>query len=248
MSATEITEPMEPDDTPDVTAQSDAESKRTLGVLLVVGIVVALLAGLFFSWLAEEVFEGDLEHVDTLVRSTINGFASPGLTEVMRTASRFGGPAGLAPVGVVLILVFLIRRWRRGALLLGLAMAGAGLLDVGLKLGFQRARPEPFFNHPLPPSYSFPSGHALFSFCFFGALAALAAPRLRHHWARVLVWSVVAVVVLLIGVSRIYLGVHHPTDVAAGFAVGCVWVMMIAVGDHIAHRIKHRRSLRRAAA
>ena len=244
MSATEL--PYGTDES-DVTQKSDAESKRTLGVMLVMGIIVAVLAGFFFSWLAEEVFQGDLDHVDDLVHSSINGFASPRLTEIMRFASRYGGPRGLAPLGIILGIVVLMRRWHRGAVLLGVTMAGAGILDVILKLGFRRARPEPLFDYPLPSSYSFPSGHALFSFCFFGALAALASPRLHHRWARTLVWAVAAVVVLLIGVSRIYFNVHHPTDVAAGFAVGCVWVMIVAVGDHIAHRIRHRRSLRRAA-
>ena len=244
MSATEL--PYGTDQS-DVTPQSDAESKRTLGVMLIIGIVVAVLAGFFFSWLAEEVLEGGLDQVDDLVHSTINSFASPGLTAVMRVASRFGGPRGLAPVGIVLLIIFLVRKWNRGAVLLGVTMAGAAILDVVLKLGFRRARPEPLFDYPLPSSYSFPSGHALFSFCFFGALAALASPRLHHHWARVLVWTVAGVLVLLIGVSRIYFNVHHPSDVAAGFAVGCVWVMIVAVGDHVAHRIKHRRALRRAA-
>ena len=234
-------------DQSEVTPQSDAAAKRTLGVMLVLGIVVALLAGLFFSWLAEEVFAGDLTHVDELVHATVNSFASPALTSVMRAASRFGGPSRLAPVGVVLLIVFLLRRWNRGAVLLAVTMAGAGILDVVLKLGFRRARPEPLFDYPLPSSYSFPSGHALFSFCFFGALAALASRRLHHRWARVLVWIVAAALVLLIGVSRIYFNVHHATDVAAGFAVGCVWVMVVAVGDYIAHQIKHRRALRRAA-
>ena len=244
MSATEL--PYGTDQS-DVTPQSDAESKRTLGVMLIIGIVVAVLAGFFFSWLAEEVLEGGLDQVDDLVHSTINSFASPGLTAVMRVASRFGGPRGLVPVGIVLLIIFLVRKWNRGAVLLGVTMAGAAILDVVLKLGFRRARPEPLFDYPLPSSYSFPSGHALFSFCFFGALAALASPRLHHHWARVLVWTVAGVLVLLIGVSRIYFNVHHPSDVAAGFAVGCVWVMIVAVGDHVAHRIKHRRALRRAA-
>ena len=138
---------------------------------------------------------------------------------------------------MVAAAIFLLRGWRRGALLVVVTLAGAGLLDVGLKLFFQRARPEPFFpDYPLPDSFSFPSGHALFATCFFGGLAVLLSHRLRSRLLQVLIWIVALLLIVLIGASRVYLGVHYPTDVLGGFAVGIVWVVSVALGDRLAER------------
>jgi undecaprenyl-diphosphatase len=135
--------------------------------------------------------------------------------------------------------VFLIRGWRRGALLVVVAIAGAWLLDTGLKLFFARTRPDPFYDYyPAPSSYSFPSGHALFAVCFFGGLAVLLTHRLNSRGVQVAVWLLAAVIILLIGSSRVYLGVHYPTDVVGGYAVGLAWVTAVAFGDRLA---EHRR-------
>ena len=92
-----------------------------------------------------------------------------------------------------------------------------------------------------PSSFSFPSGHALFATCFFGGIAVLLSHRLRELGsAEVLVWLAALVLILLIGVSRIYLGVHYPTDVIGGFAVGDRWVTSVALGDRLAERRRLR--------
>jgi undecaprenyl-diphosphatase len=154
-------------------------------------------------------------------------------------ASVYGAPGRLSPLGLLAAAVFLARGWRRGALLVVVMIAGAWLLDVGLKLSFGRARPEPFYDYyPAPSSYSFPSGHALFAVCFFGGLAVLLTHRLNNRAVQVAVWLLAAVIILLIGSSRVYLGVHYPTDVVGGYAVGLAWVTAVAFGDRLA---EHRR-------
>ena len=163
------------------------------------------------------------------------------MTRALILVSRLGGPAVLAALGAILTAIFIWRRWWRGAILLPMAMVGAGILDTSLKLAFRRARPTPFFDYPLPVSYSFPSGHALFAFCFFTTGAALLAPRLSHPALRGLVWMVAIAAVLAIGFSRIYLGVHYPSDVIAGYAVGLIWSSVIIVGDRVAHAHERRR-------
>jgi len=129
----------------------------------------------------------------------------------------------------------------RGAVLVLVTLVGAVVLDVGLKDLFARARPQSFFDYyHTPKSYSFPSGHALFAVCFFGGLAALVSHRLWNRIARILVWAIALVLILLIGISRVYLGVHYPTDVIGGFAVGTVWVVFVALGDRLAERRRLR--------
>jgi undecaprenyl-diphosphatase len=153
----------------------------------------------------------------------------------MWAASVFAAPVRLLPLSLVVATVFLLRGWRRGALLVLVTLTGAAVLDLGLKTLFARARPQAFFDYyPAPSSFSFPSGHALVATCLFGGIAVLITHRLESRAAQALVWLAAVAVILLVGVSRVYLGVHHPTDVIGGFAVGVVWVTAVALGDRLA--------------
>jgi membrane-associated phospholipid phosphatase len=217
-------------------------SARLLGAELVAGLVVAVLAGGLFGWLGEEVLEGDTQALDDRLRTLVNHHATPTLTEIMRLASIWGAPGRLSIVGTLVALVVMARGRSRPAVLIGITMLGAGLIDLSLKLLYGRGRPTGFFaDYPTPSSYSFPSGHMLFATTFFGGLAVLLWPRLRHPAARVLVCLAALALVLLIGFSRIYLGVHYPSDVLGGFAAGAVWVGAIAVGDRLASHWRRRR-------
>ena len=222
------------------------EAERLIGVTMVLGLVAALIAMAVVSWLAEEMLAGETAAFDRAVSAAVHSLASPAATEVMWFASRFGGPSQLVVIAVVVLAIFAWRRWFRGVVLLLVTLGGAGLLDVILKLSFRRQRPNPLFDYPLPESYSFPSGHALFSFVFFGSAAVLLAHRISSHALRVLVFVVAALLIGLIGISRIYLNVHHPSDVVAGYLVALVWVVAVAFGDHLALRgIFRRRNWRR---
>jgi undecaprenyl-diphosphatase len=227
-------------DAPPDTAPTVA-GDAVFGLASLAGLAVAVLAMFLFGWLADEMLEGETLALDLRVRAATHAIASPGLTHALRVVSLAGGPSVLAPLGAVLTAVFLWHRWWRGAIVLLVAMVGAGLLDTALKLAFQRTRPTPYFGYPLPDSYSFPSGHALFAFCFFTAGAALLAPRLQHPALRWLVRGVALILVLAIGFSRIYLGVHYPSDVLAGYAVGLLWSSVLIAGDRIAHARARRR-------
>ena len=107
-------------------------------------------------------------------------------------------------------------------------MAGAAVLETVLKYSFHRPRPVPFFG-TAPPSYSFPSGHALASLCFYGQLAIVLTDKICSRSARVLVWLVTGVFIAAIGLSRVYLGVHYSSDVIAGYAVATAWISSLAV-------------------
>jgi membrane-associated phospholipid phosphatase len=229
-----------PAEAPPDTAPTVARD-AVFGLASLAGLAVAVLAMFLFGWLADEMLEGETLALDLRVRAATHAIATPGLTHALRIVSLVGGPSVLAVLGAVLAAVFVWRRWWRGAIVLLVAMVGAGLLDTALKLAFRRTRPTPYFGYPLPDSYSFPSGHALFAFCFFTAGAALLAPRLQHPALRWLVIVVALVLVLAIGFSRIYLGVHYPSDVLAGYAVGLLWSSVLIAGDRIAHARARRR-------
>ena len=214
-------------------------SAPLIGAALTIGLLVSALALALFVWLGFQVRSGAPTAFDLAGREMLRSLETPTLSAIMWGASVYGAPVRLSPLGLVAAAFFLYRGWRRGALLVIVTLAGAWALDTGLKLLFARARPQAFFDYyPAPESYSFPSGHALFAVCFFGGLAVLLTHRLRRGAFRTTVWLVTAIIVLLIGSSRVYLGVHHPTDVVGGFAVGVIWVTAVALGDRLA---EHRR-------
>jgi undecaprenyl-diphosphatase len=223
----------------DLTEEPGGGPARIVGLELAIGLLVALLAGALFGWLGEEVLEGDTLALDSQIRHLVNRHATPALTELMHRASTWGAPRNLGIIGAAAAVLFLVRGWPRGALLVSLTLIGAGLLDGALKLAFGRERPESFFEtYPSPTSFSFPSGHSLFATAFFGGLAVLLWGRVRGPALRAAIWLVAVALILLIGASRVYLGVHYPSDVLGGFAAGTVWVGAVALGDRLA---AHRR-------
>ena len=190
--------------------------------IMLAGLAAAVLGLVLFAWLAEEVLEGSAARFDNTVREWVHGFASPGLTTAMHAAS-FVGSGVLIGALVLSLAVFLLLHWRRAALWMTVTMLGATVLDLTLKAVYHRARPVPFFG-AAPHDYSFPSGHALFSFCFYGVLAGLVTKRIRSHVLRGVIWISAALAVTAIGFSRIYLGVHYPSDVIAGYLSAAMWV------------------------
>jgi undecaprenyl-diphosphatase len=223
-----------------VTPQS-TQRERRMTAALVAGLVATALAFALFAWLGRGIVLGVTWPLDTAIRDTIHAMASPRLTRLMIAVSLYGGPTSLITVGLVVAAGFLWRGWHRGVLLIVVTMAGAGLVDTLLKLAFGRTRPAPFFDYPLPQSLSFPSGHAFFSASFLGGFAVLISGRIRSPVLRILLWLVALGLILLIGFSRVYLGVHYPSDVLAGYAVAVLWVTAVAVGDQLASRRRRRQ-------
>ena len=218
------------------------EAQRLLSLELLIGLLAAAAALVFLTWLGREVLEGEVLAFDEEIRALLHELASPGLTALMRAASLYGGPSILVPVGLLTAGAFLIKRWRRGALLVVVTLAGAGLLNWLLKFSFARVRPASFFDYPLPGSPSFPSGHALYAASVFGGLAVLLTARIRSLPLQLGIWFISISLILLVGLSRIYLGVHYPSDVLAGYAIGLIWVTTVAFGDRLARYRRRRRS------
>jgi undecaprenyl-diphosphatase len=204
---------------------------------IVGGLVAAVIALVLFSWIADQVGEGRTRQFDDSVRAWVHQFASPPLTTAMKVISALGSEV-LAAVFIVSVVVFLRMKWQRAAVWMLLTMAGGLILEVALKHGFHRTRPAPFFG-VAPHSYSFPSGHSLMSFCIYGVLAGLLTARIRSGPLRAVTWVTAGVLVAAIGLSRIYLGVHYPSDVLAGYVAAALWVSTLIVADRVR---KHRRA------
>lgn len=201
-----------------------------LGVYLAVGLglLAATIGG--FAALARQVGEGQTQRFDDAVLLWLHGYDSPRLESFALELSGLG--AGLA-VFIVLLTgtAFLwASRHRYSVLLLWMAVAGGQVLNVLLKSLFARPRPQLFRWHSTARLSSFPSGHALTAVIVYATLAYLVARLTPSHGMRVLTFAVALVLVLGIGWSRLYLGVHYPSDVAAGYAIGFAWSTFCALG------------------
>jgi undecaprenyl-diphosphatase len=183
----------------------------------------AIICFLAFLALAAAVISGATFPFDMAVRAAVHGSSSSDLTGLAQLFSFIGS----APVWVTVTLIAVLLLWlaqrRKQALAMSISMTGAVLLDNGLKLLFHRARPEVFFGVS-PDTYSFPSGHALFATCFYGTLAALLTAQFESTLLHIGIWGAAVLMTLCIGSSRVYLGVHFPTDVLAGYLAGASWL------------------------
>jgi undecaprenyl-diphosphatase len=189
--------------------------------------LVTVLALILFVWLALDVTRGDAMRLDTPIREAVHARSSPPLTAMMRGVSLIGSEVVLAPLGVILVWRLVAAKRRRAAVVFGVAALGAEALDQIMKLLFDRPRPEPFFGLASPITHSFPSGHAMVSCCFFGVLAMILAAREPSRARRISIFAAAAILVALMGFSRVYLGFHYPTDVLAGYAAAVVWLAVV---------------------
>ena len=221
-----------------------SKKKRLLefiGVWLTIGLLMAIATLVFLGWLADEVLDGETRQFDDATRAAVHTFASPPLTLFMRTISFLGSSQFLTVVSIAAVAWFAWRKWGREAKLFALTMIGASVLNITLKLAFKRPRPIPFFDLTAPESYSFPSGHSLASCCFFAGLAAILSGRIKHKRPRTILWTSAIVMFLLIGFSRIYLGVHYTTDVIAGFAAASIWILVVRYVEMLLARRRRAR-------
>lgn len=186
-----------------------------------------LAALLCLVFLAARVTHGETIDFDETIRGAIHSLSSPGLTQFFSTITFLGSQACVLGLSAIAAIVMLAKRQPRRAMLVAATMAGAELWLSLLKAAFHRPRPAPFFDTHLPPSYSFPSGHALLSCCCYALLAVLGSACCRGS-ARWMIRVCAALLILAIGLSRIYLGVHYPSDVMAGYLVAIVWLSALA--------------------
>jgi membrane-associated phospholipid phosphatase len=212
---------------------------RALGLPLL-GALLALAAGVWmFGALAEELLDGETQ-TDQRLADWLHESASDPLTDFFRVVTWFGNFATLLVVTVLAVAVFWRRRERRDAVFVALAFVGAQVLSNAMKLAFRRERP--FFSDPLASerTYSFPSGHALVSLAVYGSIALVLAKRLPTHGQRVALLLGAALLILAIGASRLYLGVHFLSDVLAGYAAGAAWLALLYVALELRGRYTSR--------
>jgi membrane-associated phospholipid phosphatase len=216
-----------------------ARRVRELGLTLAAGLLLLALSVWAFAAIADEMADGETAY-DQSIANWLHSHASDPLTEFFEAVTTLGNGVVLAGISAIAVYLLLRRGHQREGLLVALAFVGAELLSYSLKLGFRRDRP--FFTDPLASesTFSFPSGHSTVSLAVYGALAIVLARRLRGP-AEVACLVAAAVLISLIGFSRLYLGVHFLTDVLAGFAAGTAWLAACVVTLDLHQRLRLRR-------
>lgn len=202
--------------------------------------VIAAIATVLFVAMADELIEGDLDKYDRAWALAIHGIDREWFDPIMIAFTNLGDGVGLYGTILVVSVVVWERKMRSLAIILVVDAVLAAVTNVLLKHYFVRPRPTLFDEITRPETWSFPSGHAMSSMAVYGAIAAvLIGLYPARRW---LIVAATAVLVTTIGFSRVYLGVHWPFDVLAGFAAGTPFVV---VSVHLVHGTVNRQRLRR---
>ena len=188
-----------------------------------IGLAIAAFALWGFYEIAEEVLEKETQSIDTRVLMTIRQWHTPFLDRFLVVITNIGNPSVLLVASLLLAAFLLWRKRKAETVTLAIAAVGALGLNVVLKDLFARARPELWQRTVDVNFYSFPSGHAMMSVVVFGMIGYLLATH-APRWRLAIATSTV-MLVCAIGFSRLYFGVHWPTDIVAGYAAGTVWLV-----------------------
>jgi undecaprenyl-diphosphatase len=196
-------------------------------------LAVLSVFGYGFVALADEVTEGETHAVDRALLLALRDPSNPAnplgpswLEEAARDITGLGGYAILTLLTVAAVGYLVMVRKNGAALLVIAAVTGGMMLSTGLKLGFERPRPDLVPYGTRVYTASFPSGHAMLSAVVYLTLGALMARMQQRRRVKTLILGLAVFLALLVGVSRVYLGVHWPSDVLAGWCVGAAWAAL----------------------
>lgn len=208
--------------------------------LVVLGVVLLIVIGTWgFIKLADEVREGDTQTFDDwAVRSMRRAddptrpIGPPWLAEVGRDLTALGGVSVLVLVTAGVAGYLLMAGKRHAMWLVLIATLGGLLISTILKYSFDRARPELVPHLSQVYTSSFPSGHSMLSAVVYLTLGSLLTRLVERRLLKIYFLTLAILVTFLVGISRVYMGVHYPTDVLAGWAAGLVWALICWLAAH----------------
>jgi membrane-associated phospholipid phosphatase len=211
-------------------------------LVIVIGGAAAIGAGILFMELAEQVVltASAVDRVDQAIHTWFGHERQAAMTVLFRGATNVGGAIGQASIAAAVAATLLVLKERASAIFVVVTAGTGALLNLVLKMIYERARPDLASAIAAARSYSFPSGHAMGSFITLGALSYLA---LRQPWpwtAKSAALAVALTMVVLVGVSRVYLGVHWASDIAGGWSAGTVWLASAVAAFEMLLRLRQR--------
>jgi undecaprenyl-diphosphatase len=193
------------------------------GIFLLSGAAIAVVCTWGFAEIAERVRAGHTQHFDDAVMQWIAAHQNKTVESAMLEITSLGTGTVVAMIVFVAAMFLWLNQHKHSAALLLIATFGGIVLDNLLKIGFNRPRPHIFEWGTYAMSSSFPTGHAMSSVIVYGTVAYLAARLQRNARSRWLTLSFAAFIIAWICASRMYLGVHYPSDIVAGLIIGLAW-------------------------
>ena len=201
----------------------DSRITTLITTIEVTGLIICLLIIYLLAKLSEEVWEKEAFAFDKTILLWIHQFANPTWDNIMLNITKLGNPTMMVIITIISLGILWWKKYHQEAKILGLHAFGGVILSYGLKLSFRKARPQLWQQLITETSYSYPSGHALGSMIIYGFIAYL----LAFHYPKFtkIIYLFAVILIAAIGLSRLYLGVHWPTDIIAGYGVGYLWLM-----------------------
>ncbi|RCX16967.1 undecaprenyl-diphosphatase [Fontibacillus phaseoli] len=196
------------------------KSSRSMPITAITGLICAVA----FTVIAVAVQSGQISQFDRTLIDAVQGREAPGLTGVMEFFTSIGNGTSVALITLIaMTFLYGVLGHRRELLLLCCTMLGSAILNSLLKICFIRERPT-FHRLIEVTGYSFPSGHSMVAFCLYGTLAYLLWRHLPGRKRRFILILLSLMFIVTIGLSRIYLGVHYPSDVLGAYFAGGFWL------------------------
>lgn len=175
-----------------------------------------------FIAILEDVFDAEIVTFDTTIYNAISLSKTNAVTNILKIITQFGSAGFLI---LITILSFIVLKNKKIPFCIALNLASIGALNQILKRIIQRPRPEGF-RLIEETGYSFPSGHSMASMAFYGLIIYLVFKYVKNKNTKIIICTILSLLVLLIGISRIYLGVHYASDVIAGFVLSIAYLVV----------------------
>ncbi len=197
------------------------------------GVALAAVAFWFFKKQAEHVVEGKAQRYDDILMEAVHRIDDPSITRVLHAVTQLGSHAAIGTAAGITALAMLKQGRKDDAWTVVVSTGGAMAINTILKNIFQRQRPQELARRiKLPASHSFPSGHSLLSAATYPIVAHHLVQR-RSVAAQGAVHTLAGLAILTVGFSRVYFGVHFPSDVFGGFAAGFGWLGLTALSHAV---------------
>jgi len=201
---------------------------RVLKSSLALWMGSSALALLVFIRITRELVEGDVTAMDNAILRTVARTRAAWLTTTAVDVTALGSITLVVLFSVFTLVVLLVLRDRMGAMQLLAASAGAAVLTIVTKDIFERVRPAEAQQLIVVSGFSYPSGHSVSTSALYLTIAIIALRHVEHRGARTAIFVAVSAVLIMIGASRVYLGVHYATDVLSGISLGAAWALLLA--------------------
>jgi undecaprenyl-diphosphatase len=197
----------------------------------------AALALLIFVRITREFIEGDVSALDSAIHLAVVRSRTPWLTIVAVDVTALGSITLVVLLSVFTLVALLVLRDRRNALELLAASAGAGILTLLTKNFIERIRPDEAQQLIVVSGFSYPSGHSVSTAAVYLTIAIIACRYVEHSGLKTAIFLAATIVIIMVGASRVYLGVHYATDVVSGISLGVAWSLLLTgfftlVGHH----------------